>query len=134
MTTTASAASSGGNQASTTQPAIDIPDFVTVVSPAKLPVRAIASILVELLTDNSDLPTPRSVSLSQLDRDIDMQFPGTPDTFHAMAAWADRFGSAVTAEPGSDKDSGPYVRCAVEFSHLGVQVKAYAYIKPARAA
>ena len=134
MTTTANAASNGGDQASTAKPAIDIPDYVTIVGPAKMPVHAIASILVEMLTGNTDLPGPRCVSLSQPGRDIDMQFPGIPASFAVMAAWAERFGGTVTAEPGCDEDSGPYVRCEARFSYLGVQVKGYAYIKPIRAA
>src|ERR1022692_2406874 len=134
MTTTADAASNGGDHAGTTHPAIDIPDYVTIIDPAKMPLHAIASILIEMLTGNGDLPSPRCVSLSQLSRDIEMQFPGTPDSFHAMAAWAKRFGGTVIAEPGSDEESGPYVRCEVQFPHRGVQVKAYAYTQPVRAA
>jgi hypothetical protein len=135
MTTTANGADSPSrDQASATEPAIVIPDFVTIIDPARTPVHAIASTLIRMLTDNGDLPGPRCVTLSQLSRDIEMQFPDTPDTFHAMAAWADRFGGTVIAEPGSDEDYGPYIRCEVQFGYQALQVKAYAYIKPGRAA
>lgn len=131
MTTTASNAS---DQAGASVPAIDIPDYVTVIDPADAPVHAIASILIEMLTENGDLPGPVDVCLSQPGRDIDMRFPGNPDSFRALAAWADRFGGTVIAEPGHDEDLGPYVKCRTRFSHLGIQVNAYAYIRPARAA
>ena len=135
MTTTANAASNGGNPASIAQPAIDIPDFVTIIEPApRKSARELAVHAAALLTENSDLPAPVYFSVTQAGQEISLQFAGSADTFRAMADWAERFGSTVTAEPGSDKDSGPYVRCAVEFSDLGVRVKAYAYIKPARAA
>jgi hypothetical protein len=108
--------------------AIEIPDFVTI-APAEPTMAALAGILADLLTGNGDLPHPRCVSLSRAGSEIDMQFPGT---FAVMARWADRFGGTVTGEPRSDED-GPYVRCEVRFAHLGVQVKAYAYIKADKA-
>ncbi len=119
------------DQPGTATPGTVIPPFVTVVAPAdQTPVHAIASTLVDLLTEHPDLPGPELVSISRRSREIDLQFPDSPDTFHAMAAWAERFGGTLTGEPRTDKD-GTTVRCEVRFDCHGVQFKAYAYVKTA---
>ena len=63
MTTTANAATSDGDQASTTQPAIDIPGFVTVIDRDR-PLGKLALITADLLTaDAVDLPAPQSLEI-----------------------------------------------------------------------
>jgi hypothetical protein len=129
MTTTTDAARSG--QPGTATPGNGIPGFVTMLTPGdQTPVHAIASTLVGLLTEHPDLPGPDLVSISRRSREIDLQFPDSPDTFHAMAAWADRFGGTLTGEPCTGKDA-TRVRCEVRFDCGGVQFKAYAYITTA---
>jgi hypothetical protein len=104
---------------------IEIPDFVTLGPPApRLPV--LARLLADLLTRNTDLPQPQCASLSSLS-DIDLQFPGTPDTFDAMAAWAGRVGGTVTAEAATSRD-GTCVRAEIRFAYETAPVKGYAYI------
>jgi hypothetical protein len=90
----------------------------------------IANTLVDLLTEHPDLPGPDLVSISRRSREIDLQFPDSPDTFKAMAVWADRFGGTLTGEPRADKD-GTCVRCEVRFDRHGVLFKAYAYVTTA---
>src|SRR5262249_4175452 len=132
MTTTASTARS--DQPGTATPGTAIPHIVTLLTPAdQTPVRAIASTLVDLLAEHPDLPGPDLVSISRRSREIDLQFQDSPDTFHAMAAWADRFGGTLTGEPRADKD-GTCVRCEVRFECHGVLFKAYAYITTANTA
>ena len=129
MTTTASTARS--DKPGTARPGTAIPDFVTMVASAEqAPVRAIASTLVDLLTEHPDLPGPDLVSISRRSRQIDLQFPDSPATFRAMAVWADRFGGTLTGEPRTDKGRSE-VRCEVRFASHGVQFKAYAYITTA---
>ena len=60
-----------------------------------------------------------------------MQFGTTPDTFHAMACWAERFGATVTGSRTTDVHGEPAVRCELRFAYTGVAVKAYAYIHTA---
>ncbi|MGO9079204.1 MAG: hypothetical protein ACLQDY_09210 [Streptosporangiaceae bacterium] len=116
-----------------TDPAvIEIPAFVTVRPPAPdLPV--LARLLADLLAAAAELPQPVSASLSPLSREIELQFPGKPSAFDAMAAWAARFGGTVTAEH-REYDDSPQIRAEVRFPHHGAQVKGYAYIPAAKPA
>jgi hypothetical protein len=84
MTTTASGASS---QPGTAEPGTAIPGFVTIVTPPSMLLPAITSTLVDVLTEHGDLPSPELVSISPRSREVDLQFPDSPDTFRAMAAW-----------------------------------------------
>jgi len=128
MTTTNAARS---DQPGTAKPGTAIPEFVTIVAPAPhTALHFVASTLVGLLAENPDLPVPVLASISPRPREIDLQFPNSPDTYHAMAAWADRFGGTLTGEPRTDRD-GACVRCEVRFDRHGVQFRTYAYITTA---
>jgi hypothetical protein len=37
-------------------------------------------------------------------RELDLQFPDRPETFRALANWADRFGGTVSGEPHTDDE------------------------------
>jgi len=108
---------------------IKVPDFVTMTAPEPdKPIAELAIALVAMFTDDDTLPPPRLVTLSVSGQDIDMQFGNTPDTFHAMARWAARFGGTVTGSHTDDIDGKPAVRCQVKFTYADVHVKAYAYV------
>ena len=112
-----------------TDTTIEIPDYVTMVTPAeKRSVVALARDVHDLLLENSDLPAPRYFTVSQAGQEVSLQFPDSPDTFHAMAQWADRFGSTVTGEPHTRDDGRKSVYCEVTFTDFGVTVKLYAFI------
>jgi len=133
MTTTTDAASNGSDQASITQPAIDIPDFVTVVDPDR-PFGKLALITCDLLNgEAADLPAPQRLEVWGISQEIELGFSGTPDTFAAMAAWAERFGATLTAER-TDHNGEPYVRCKAMFIYQGVTVKVRAFIEAKTAA
>jgi hypothetical protein len=111
---------------------IKVPDFVDMTEPAPdKPVPELAVALVAMFTEDDTLPPPRLATLSGTGQEIDMQFGNTPDTFHAMARWAARFGGTVTGSHTDDIDGTPAVRCEVKFTYAGVRVKAYAYVRTA---
>ncbi|HEY6274725.1 MAG TPA: hypothetical protein VIX86_00185 [Streptosporangiaceae bacterium] len=114
------------------QTAIEIPEYVTVLDPP-LTLPALARVAADLLAAADDLPAPRCVEVSAASQEIEMQFPGDPFTFAAMAQWAERFGGTITGEPGTGKDGAAYVRCEVRFSADGATVKGYAYIRADKA-
>ena len=114
--------------------AIEIPDYVTMVTPA--PQRCIAWLAEyadDLLTNNSDLPAPRYFSVSQGGQEVCLQFGDTPDSFRALALWAERFGGTVTGCPHT-RDGQQSVHCQVKFTDHGVRVEAYAFITPGQTA
>jgi hypothetical protein len=130
-TTPGTAASNGGT---TSEPAIEIPGYVTMVTPAqKRDIAALAGYIAELLTGNSDLPAPQYFSVSQHGQEVSFQFGDTRDSFRALAQWAERFGGTLTGEPHT-YDGWQSVHCEVKFTDHGVNVVAYAYIKVAKAA
>src|SRR5512142_2776403 len=109
---------------------IEVPDFVTMTEPAPdKPMAELAVALVAMFTEDDSLPQPRYLSLSVTGQEIDMQFGQTPDTFHTLAQWAERFGGTVTGSRAEDIDGQPAVRCEVRFAYAGAGVKAYAYIR-----
>ena len=78
MTATANAATSDGDQASTAQPAIDIPGFVTVIDRDR-PLGKLALITADLLTaDAVGLPAPQSLEIWGHSQEIELVFCGTP--------------------------------------------------------
>jgi len=108
---------------------VAVPDFVTMIEPVPdKPIADLAVALVALFTEDQTLPQPRYLSLSASGQEIDMQFGNSPDTFHHLARWAERFGGTVTGSPAEDVCGEPAVRCEVKFPYAGVQVKAYAYV------
>jgi hypothetical protein len=109
---------------------IKVPDFVDMTEPAPdKPLAELAVALVAMFTEDDTLPPPRLATLSVSGQDIDMQFGTEPDTFHAMARWAARFGGTVTGSRTDDIDGTPAVRCQVKFTYADVRVKAYAYVR-----
>ena len=106
---------------------IQIPGYVTMVTADRRDIRGLASYAAGLLADNGDLPAPRYFSVSQGGQEVCLQFGDTPDSFQAMAGWAERFGGTVTACPHS-RDGQQSVHCQVRFPYLGVNVEAYAFI------
>jgi hypothetical protein len=109
---------------------IDVPDFVTMTEPEPgKPIADLAVALVAMFTEDDTLPPPRYLSISQSGQEISMQFGREPDTFHAMARWATRFGGTVTGSRADDIDGKPAVRCEVKFTYAGVNVDAYAYVR-----
>ncbi len=118
-----------------TDTAISIPDYVTMVTPApKRPITALAQYAADLLLENSDLPAPKYVSISQAGQEVDLQFGDTPDTFHALAQWAERFGGTVTGCPHTSNDGRQSVHCEVTFTDHGVKVELYAFVNASKEA
>ncbi len=65
-----------------------MPGYVTMVTPAdERPVVALARDVHDLLAENSDLPAPRYLTVSQAGQEVSLQFGGSPDTFGALAQW-----------------------------------------------
>jgi hypothetical protein len=111
---------------------VDVPDFVTMTEPVPDKTMAeLAVALVAMFTEDDSLPQPGYLNLSTTGQGIDMQFGTTPDTFHAMACWAERFGATVTGSRTTDIHGEPAVRCELRFAYTGVAVRAYAYIHTA---
>ena len=109
---------------------IEIPDYITRAKS----LTDITLITADLLGKAEDfgLPVPRYFSVSQSGQEVCLQFGDTPDSFGAMAQWAERFGGTVTACPHS-RDGQQSVHCQVRFPYLGVNVEAYAFITAGQA-
>ena len=119
----------------TAQTAIEIPDYVTMITPAdKRSIDALAEYAADLLAQNSDLPAPMYFSVSEAGQEISLQFVGTADSFTALAEWAWRFGGTVTGCPTTHEDGRQSVHCEVKFTDHGVKVEAYAFITAPKAA
>ena len=111
---------------------VAVPDFVTMTEPVPDKTMAeLAVALVAMFTEDDSLPQPGYLSLSTTGQGIDMQFGTEPDTFHALARWAERFGGTVTGSRTEDVHGEPSVRCQVKFAYADVAVTAYAYIHAA---
>jgi hypothetical protein len=131
-TTPNTAASNGGTAAET---AIEIPDYVTMVTPGqKRSIDALAEYAANLLAANSDLPAPVYFSASESAQEVSLLFGDTPDSFRALAQWAERFGGTVTGCPYNRDDGRQSVHCEVKFTDHGVNVEAYAFITATKAA
>ena len=110
-----------------TDTTIDIPGYVTMVTPAdRRSTAELAAFAVALLVE--DLPEPRYFSVSQTGQEISLQFGDTPESFRALAVWAERFGGTVTGCPHTHSDGQQSVHCTVTFTDDGVKVEAYAFI------
>jgi hypothetical protein len=126
------AASKGGT---TAQTALEIPDYVTMITPAeKWSLGALAEYTADLLSENHDLPGPVFFSVSEAGQEVSLQFAGTPACFRALAQWAERFGGTVTGCPTTHDDGRQSVHCKVKFTDHGVKVEAYAFITAPKAA
>jgi hypothetical protein len=109
---------------------IEVPDFVTMTAPRQdKPTRELASVLLDMFAEDYSLPQPRMVNISATGQAIDLQFGNDPDTFHAMARWAEWFGGTVTGSSTTDVDGKPAVHCEVNFTYKDVKVHAYAYVR-----
>jgi hypothetical protein len=104
-----------------TDTTINIPGYVTMVTTAEL-----AAFAVGLLVE--DLPQPGYFTVSQSVQQVCLQFADTPDSFAALAEWAERFGADVTGCPHTYSDGQESVHCTVTFTADGVKVEAYAFI------
>ena len=125
------AASDGG---ATSETAIEIPDYVTMITPAgKRTIDALAEYAADLLAANSDLPAPAYFSVSESGQAVSLQFGDSHDSFRALAQWAERFGGTVTGCPYT-RDGQQSVHCQVMFTDHGVKVEAYAFITAPKAA
>jgi hypothetical protein len=117
------------NDGTATETAIEIPAYVTMITPVqKRSIDALTEYAAELLAANYDLPAPVYISVSQAGQQISLQFAGTPDSFRALAQWAERFGGTITGCPHTHEDGRQSVYCEVKFTGHGVQVEAYAFI------
>jgi hypothetical protein len=126
------AASKGGT---TAQTAIDVPDYVTMITPAeKRSIDELAEYAADLLAEYHDLPAPVYFSVSEAGQAVSLQFAGTPGSFRALAQWAERFGGTVTGCPTTHDDGRRSVHCEVKFTDNGVKVEAYAFITAPTAA
>jgi hypothetical protein len=124
------AVSKGGTTAET---AIEIPEYVTMITPAEQrSIADLAAFAVGLLVE--DLPQPVYFSVSQSGQGVSLQFGDTPDSFRALAQWAERFGGTVTGCPHTHEDGRQSVHCDVKFTADGVKVEAYAFITVPKAA
>ena len=127
-TTPNPAASNGG----TTESALEIPDYVTMITPAeKRSIAELAAFAVGLLVE--DLPQPTYFSVSHGGQEVCLQFGDTPDSFRALAEWAERFGGTITGCPYT-REGQNSVHCQVKFTADGVKVEAYAFITAPKAA
>ncbi len=130
-TTPNTAASNGGTAP---EPGIEIPDYVTMVTPdQKRDIVSLASYTAELLLEHSDLPAPVYFSVSYGVQEVSLQFGDTPGSFRALAQWAERFGGTVTGCPYTCEGQQS-VHCEVKFTEGGVKVEAYAFITAPKAA
>ena len=115
-----------------TDTTLNVPDYVTMITPAdKRTIAELAAFAVGLLVE--DLPQPTYVSVSQSGQEISLQFGDTPDSFRALAEWAERFGGTITGCPYTREEQNS-VHCQVKFTADGVRVEAYAFITPPKAA
>ena len=115
-----------------TDTTLDIPDYVTMVRPAdKRTTAELAAFAVGLLVE--DLPQPTYLSVSHGVQEVSLQFADTPDSFRALAQWAERFGGTITGCPYT-RDGQQSVHCQVKFTADGVTVEAYAFITAPKAA
>jgi hypothetical protein len=105
---------------------IEIPDYITRAKSLTDMTLIIADLLEK--AEDSALPVPGYFSVSVRGQEVCLQFGDTPDSFQAMAQWAERFGGTVTGCPHSDRDGRESVHCQVRFPYLGVSVEAYAFI------
>jgi hypothetical protein len=109
--------------------AIEIPEYVTIIGPArKRDICSLASYAADLLLENSDLPAPVYFSTSHAGQELSLQFTDSPDSFRAMATWAERFGGTVTGEPVTRDDGRQSIHCEVKFTDHEVNVQFYAFI------
>jgi hypothetical protein len=112
-----------------TDTSIEIPDYVIVAAKTfNRSIAELASFAAELLVENSDLPTPVYFSVSEASQEVSLQFGSTPDTFAALAEWAERFGVNVTGCPHTHSTGQQSVHCKVEFAHRSVNVELYAFV------
>lgn len=82
-----------------------------------------------------ELPAPGHVSVSTISQEIAaLGFEGTSAGVAAMAAWASHYHAQLTGERTVMGDGTPAVRCELSFEHDHASVRAYAYVKAARAA
>ena len=110
-----------------TDTTLNVPDYVTMITPAdKRTIAELAAFAVGLLVE--ELPQPVYLSVSQAGQEVSLQFPDTPDSFRALAQWAERFGGTVTGCPHSHSDGPPSVHCQVTFTVDGVKVEAFAFV------
>ena len=135
MTSDITPITAASKDGTTAQTAIEIPDYVTMITPAdKRSIDALAEYAADLLAQNSDLPAPVYFSVSEAGQEISLQFAGTTDSFTALAEWAWRFGGTVTGCPTTHEDGRQSVHCEVKFTDHGVRVEAYAFITAPKAA
>jgi hypothetical protein len=114
--------------------AIEVPDYVTMVTPAtKRDMWGLASYVADVFAEHRDLPAPAYFSISHAGQEVCLQFGDTPDSFRALALWAERFGGTVTGEPHTNRDGQESVHCQVKFTDHGVNVEAYAFISATKA-
>jgi hypothetical protein len=117
----------------TAQTALEIPDCVTMITPVgKRSIDALAEYAADLLAENSDLPAPVYFSVSEAGQEVSLQFADTPDSFRALAEWAERFGGTITGCPHPRDNGRQSVHCEVKFTDRGVKVEAYAFITALR--
>jgi hypothetical protein len=110
-----------------TDTTINVPDYVTMVTPTQeRSIAELAAFATGLLVE--DLPQPCYVSVSQGGQEVSLLFSDTPDTFAALAEWAERFGANVTGCPHTHSDGQESVHCQVIFTADGVKVEAFAFI------
>jgi hypothetical protein len=91
-----------------------------------LPIAALAIAVWNLLDEASDLPQPRYLTVSDMQR-IGLQFPADRSSFRSITRWALRFSGVITSTPIND-DKGPRTLCAFEFDYYGIRAEAYAVI------
>jgi hypothetical protein len=113
--------------------AAEIPDYVTMIDTSQMTAATVASLTSQLFTEHADLPAPVMFSAHTGSPELDLQYPNRPETFRALADWADRFGGTLTGEPHTDDLGRHSVHCKVRFDYHGIQVKLYAFISTASA-
>ena len=109
-----------------TDTVIAIPDYVTRAR--SLTDLAVAAAGLLEAAEDSGLTLPRSLRLAHIAQYISLGFRDDPGTFEALARWAERFGSTVTAKPYIADDGDESVLTEVRFTYVGLAVEAYAFI------
>ncbi len=109
-----------------TDTTIQVPDYVLMVKPEPAKTAGeLAQVASDLL---ADMPQPNTLTIYRYSQTISLGFGRDSQAVEAMAKFGARAGEPITGEQ-TTLDGQPAIRCELEFSHRGVHVEAYAYVK-----
>ena len=105
-----------------------IPDTLPGRPDRPLSIGGLTSDAADILRDATDLPRPTSVSIYEFSQHISFQFEPEPDSYAALAMWAELFGATITSRPWTDHTGKPVNVCRVNFEYRGIATEAFALI------